>query len=367
MKLRKIVGILKDNATLSRAMARSESSTLSVAILRATSHEEAPPQERHVAAILSAGGSSSRLRVARCVAELLKRLRKTRSWAVALKSLIVVHRALREGSFIFQDQISALRPLRSDGGRNHLNLSDFSDHSTLAAWQASSWVRCYATYVDQWLHTCRVLGDFLGRCGATKSTVAALTSAELAADVAAVRDLLAAACECCHLARSLSGNAVVGEGLRLVLADTWQLQEEVVARLEEVRERMAVLQPAEARELLKSVQALEVQEKALRDVIIMKDLKGPECAHGTLRVEDLLPKVREGLRAVAEFKPLVTGAVKGRKISQSARFDRHTFVTSFRSTDGRMEGGGGGGGAAIEFASSTYGNCWRYNGVDSLI
>uniref|UniRef100_A0A0D6R006 ENTH domain-containing protein n=1 Tax=Araucaria cunninghamii TaxID=56994 RepID=A0A0D6R006_ARACU len=359
MKLRRLVGIVKDNAAVSRAITNTEFSALHIAILRATSHEESPPQEKHVAMILSAGSSSSRLRAARCVAELLKRLTKTRNWAVALKSLIVVHRTLREGSFIFQDQLS-LSPFR--GGRNYLNMVNFRDCSSPAAWQASSWVRCYARYVDQWLSTCRVLGTFLGRGSTAAWTVTGLGNDELAGNLAALRDLLAAACDCCHQSRPLADNPVVSEGMRLVFTDAWQLEEEALLMLEEVQERMVELSPREADDFLRVVEGLGAQQKEFRNTLIIADLVGPECAHVTERVGFCLARVGESLRTVSGFTPLVTREPKGRHVSQSARFVRQTPDT-FRSCSARMEGSA----AVTVSAEKCHDNFWHYNGIDSLI
>ncbi|GLJ47680.1 hypothetical protein SUGI_1006950 [Cryptomeria japonica] len=353
MKLRRLVGILKDKAAVSRAVANSQFASLHVAILRATSHEEAPPNEKHVAAILAAGGCSSRLRASRCVAELMERLTKTRNWAVALKCLILVHRILREGSFIFQDQLS-LYPFR--GGRNYLNLSNFRDPSSAVTWEVSNWIRSYATYMDQWLSTCRVLGAFFGRslepCMAT-----GLPNAELATELAALRDLLAAACECCQ--PLAPGNSVVLGALGVVLADTWELQEEVLHRLEEVRERMVGLSPGEAVEFLPVVEALAAQEDIFGGLLRV-DLAGIGCLQATVRAKGLSAKVRDSLRAVSEFKPLVTRIKLGwsrDNFSQSARFVRDS-ANGFHSGSARSQG------VILERVASDH---WIYDGNESLI
>ncbi|KAI5348533.1 hypothetical protein L3X38_001420 [Prunus dulcis] len=70
------VGLIKVN---------SEFKDLDITTVKATSHVECPPKERHVR------------NVAYCIHAPAKRLSKTRSWIVAIKTFIVVHRTLREG------------------------------------------------------------------------------------------------------------------------------------------------------------------------------------------------------------------------------------------------------------------------------
>jgi cell division protein FtsB len=59
---------------------------------------------------------------------------------------------------MFQDQFG-VQPAR--GGRNYLNLSGFRDRASAFAWQASAWVRWYATFIEQWIQTSAAIGDFL--------------------------------------------------------------------------------------------------------------------------------------------------------------------------------------------------------------
>lgn len=296
---------MKDKAAECRAIVRSPS-PIHLTIVRATSHRESPAREKHVQAIISAC-STSRVRVSRCVAELKRRLRKTRNWAVALKSLILIHRLLREGDFILQDQLSVDTFTR---GRSYLNLAGFKDNSTALTWHLSSWVRCYARYIDQWLCTCRALGEFLDGRSGDRST-SGLVNRELLRELSALGDLLAATCECLQGAPrdGQKSSPVVLEALRMVLVDTWQLREEVLVRLEDVRERISVLRPEEAAEFLSAVERLGAQEQAFK-VLMMESphpasLAAWEFAHVTERLRDCLVNVKDSLKAASGFKSLI--------------------------------------------------------------
>ncbi|GJN17997.1 hypothetical protein PR202_gb05108 [Eleusine coracana subsp. coracana] len=102
---RKAYGALKDTATVSLANLNSDFKDLDVAIVKATNHVECPPKERYLRKIVAATCiTSPRADVAYCIHALARRLAKTRNWIVALKTLVVIHRLLREGDPTFRDE-----------------------------------------------------------------------------------------------------------------------------------------------------------------------------------------------------------------------------------------------------------------------
>ncbi|CAL8989919.1 unnamed protein product [Prunus brigantina] len=101
-----------------------------IATVKATSHVECPPKERHIFSATSVTGP--RADVAYCIHALAKRLSKTRSWIVAIKTLIVIHRTLREGEPTFREE------LLNYSQRGHiLQISNFKDDSSPLAWDCS--------------------------------------------------------------------------------------------------------------------------------------------------------------------------------------------------------------------------------------
>eukprot|EP00249_Psilotum_nudum_P010355 c22490_g3_i1 orf=1-450(-) len=139
--LRKALGAIKDSTSVGLAKVNSECKDLDIAIVKATNHVECPPKEKHVRTIFSAiSAARSQADAAHCIHALARRLSKTHNWTVALKSLIVIHRTLREGSPSFRNEI-----LNYCGSRGHiLNMSHFKDDSSPNAWDFSAWVRTYA-------------------------------------------------------------------------------------------------------------------------------------------------------------------------------------------------------------------------------
>ncbi|KAL6911655.1 hypothetical protein ACP4OV_000460 [Aristida adscensionis] len=152
--IRKYVGALKDTTTVSIAKVNSDYKELDIAIVKATNHVENPAKEKYIRDIfyhLSAG--RPRADVAYCIRALGRRLSKTRNWAVALKTLIVIHRALREVDPTFRDELISYGRSSS----HMLHLSYFKDDSSAEAWDYSAWVRNYALYLEERLESFRVL------------------------------------------------------------------------------------------------------------------------------------------------------------------------------------------------------------------
>lgn len=152
--LRKTLGALKDTTTVSLAKINSDYKELDIAIVKATNHVERPAKERHIKAVFAAiSATRPRADVAYCIHALARRLSKTHNWAVALKTLIVIHRALREVDPTFQEEF-----INYGRSRGHvLNLAHFKDDSSPNAWDYSAWVRSYALFLEERLECFRVL------------------------------------------------------------------------------------------------------------------------------------------------------------------------------------------------------------------
>ncbi|WCJ29994.1 ENTH/ANTH/VHS superfamily protein [Euphorbia peplus] len=152
--LRKALGAIKDTTTVSLAKVNSDYKELDISIVRATNHVERPAKEKHIRAIFAAiSATRPRADVAYCIHALARRLSKTHNWAVALKTLIVIHRALREVDPTFHEEL-----INYGRSRSHmLNMSHFKDDSSPNAWDYSAWVRTYALFLEERLECFRVL------------------------------------------------------------------------------------------------------------------------------------------------------------------------------------------------------------------
>nr|XP_043624038.1 putative clathrin assembly protein At2g01600 [Erigeron canadensis] len=142
---RKAYGALKDQTKVGLAHVNSDFKEVDVAIVKATNHVECPPKERHIRKILAATSAMRpRADVQYCLHALARRLAKTRNWTVALKSLVVIHRALREGDPTFREEL-----LNFQQRARILQLANFKDDSSPVAWDCSAWVRTYGLFIEE--------------------------------------------------------------------------------------------------------------------------------------------------------------------------------------------------------------------------
>ncbi|KAG5242807.1 clathrin assembly protein [Salix suchowensis] len=145
MALRKAIGAVKDQTSISIAkVAANASPELEILVVKATSHDEDPADEKYYREIISLI-SSSRGYVNACVATISKRIRKTRDWIVALKALMLIHRVLIDGHPSFEEEI--LYATRR--GIRVLNMSGFRDEAHSNSWDHTGFVRFYAMYLDE--------------------------------------------------------------------------------------------------------------------------------------------------------------------------------------------------------------------------
>lgn len=157
-KLRKVIGAMKDQTSISIAKVSSNnSSNLDVAVLKATTHDEVPLDERYVNEVLVLT-SSNKIMAAACAQAIAKRIGRTRNWIVALKTLMLVLRIFQDGDPYFPREVL----LAMKRGAKILNLSSFRDDKNPSPWDYTAFVRTYALYLDERLN-CFLLGKLQRR------------------------------------------------------------------------------------------------------------------------------------------------------------------------------------------------------------
>ncbi|KAI5683250.1 hypothetical protein M9H77_04478 [Catharanthus roseus] len=144
-KLKKAIGAVKDQTSIGLAkVASNNTSNLEVAVLKATTHDDVPIEDRYVHEILQLV-SSNKLYAAACARAIGKRIGRTRNWIVALKSLMLVLRIFQDGDPYFPREV--LHAMKR--GAKILNLSSFRDDSNSSPWDFTAFVRTFALYLDE--------------------------------------------------------------------------------------------------------------------------------------------------------------------------------------------------------------------------
>ncbi|KAG2320247.1 hypothetical protein Bca4012_053437 [Brassica carinata] len=152
-KLKKAIGAVKDQTSISLAKVTNganrgrggDLTTLEVAILKATSHDEDVPIDDRLVSDILAIISSKKSHAAACAAAIGRRIGRTRNWIVALKSLVLVLRIFQDGDPYFPREV--LHVMKR--GAKILNLSTFRDDSNSRPWDYSAFVRTFALYLDE--------------------------------------------------------------------------------------------------------------------------------------------------------------------------------------------------------------------------
>ncbi|KAK6120630.1 hypothetical protein DH2020_045625 [Rehmannia glutinosa] len=144
-KLQRAIGAVKDQTSIGLAKVSSNTySNLEVAVLKATTHDDVPIDERYVTEVLHLV-SSNKFHAAACARAIGKRIGRTRNWIVALKSLMLVLRIFQDGDPYFPREV--LHAMKR--GAKILNLSSFRDDSNSSPWDFTSFVRTFALYLDE--------------------------------------------------------------------------------------------------------------------------------------------------------------------------------------------------------------------------
>lgn len=276
-KLAAILGLLKDQTAAGVARTSGPFSNLRLAIVMATNHEESLPEEKYVEEIIAAG-AGPRVQVSFCTELLVKRLAKTQSWCVAIKCLVILHRCIIDGSFLFQD---LLAHVSMKEGKDYLFFGNFRDG---ADWEYCLWVKNYARYLDERLSCSRTLKSHLDNKWVAESSQKKLEymmSEEVLFQLEALQNLLQELC-LCQPDSEAGEHPMIQGALVLVVTDSLKVYDEIRYRLNEMLSRVN-LQLSESLSLLHCCKRASVEMQSLdrfyelcKELRLFSDLPFPE-------------------------------------------------------------------------------------------
>ncbi|KAL5705448.1 hypothetical protein ACHQM5_023749 [Ranunculus cassubicifolius] len=266
MKLKHLIGIVKDKASISKTVLISKPNTtiLLITVLRATTHDPSiPPNQKHIDTLLAYGHNSSRNTAATCIEGLMDRLHKTHNAFVAFKCLITIHHILKKGSFILQDQLSR--------GSNYLNLSSFHDNSTTESLNMSFWIKWYARVLESVLLTSRSLGFFLSSSLTKKNDnrVSNLLDQDLLKELDILIRLIEEICKAPDIMNA-EGRKLIHESISLVDEDKSSVQSEIMIRVNELKERVNTVSFVDSVELVSLLTRYESCREKLSTLFLQR-------------------------------------------------------------------------------------------------
>ncbi|KAK9806363.1 hypothetical protein WJX72_011503 [[Myrmecia] bisecta] len=127
---------------------------LDIAIIKSTTSQfHVVPKEKHVRTLKGAvHPAQPRTQVGYVIGELVQRLHKATDWVTALKTLMVIHRLMRESDISFLEELLKYSESVTQGKGHVLNMDNFIDTTNIEGrFDMSEWVRAYGKYLDEQL------------------------------------------------------------------------------------------------------------------------------------------------------------------------------------------------------------------------
>ncbi|KAE8732751.1 PAZ domain-containing family protein [Hibiscus syriacus] len=144
-KLKKAIGSVKDHTSISLAkVVNTNSASLEVVVLKATTHDQSTIHERYVQEVLKTV-SSNHLFAGITARSIAKRLGKTKRWVVALKCLMLVLRIVQDGDPFFPKEVLHAMNQKAKS----LNLPTLRDGTNSIPYDYTVFVKSFESYLEE--------------------------------------------------------------------------------------------------------------------------------------------------------------------------------------------------------------------------
>ncbi|KAK7411545.1 hypothetical protein VNO78_02979 [Psophocarpus tetragonolobus] len=198
---------------------------LDAAIVKATNYKNVLPKEKHIRTIFqSLSPSKPRSEVVYCIHGLCTRFSQTNNWAVAMKTLIVIHRAIRELDTSIWEELVNYSQVKG----YMIDLSYIHDKSIPNDY--SIWIRNYALYLEERLQ-CFIIVNYDVATNSSKYSEK-LDTQDLLEQLPALQNLLSCLLDCkpwgavaCNRLIQFALSIVANESVKLYVAITIRVVE----------------------------------------------------------------------------------------------------------------------------------------------
>ena len=297
MSIRKALGAVKDQATIGIArVTGAVAPDLDVAIVRATSHDDATPDDRHAREVLRLASATGAAPA--CVASIACRLSRTHDYVIAAKCLALLHRlaaadadpdptedADGEGRTRYLHELLLPTLTGRRAGEPVLALLlDFRDEAHTASWDHSAFVRAYTTYLLDRVRFLVLLlpaprfadDDRVAIAGPPQASAADMDTEVLLGHARHLRHLLDRLLAC-RPAGSAGASRVVRAALHPLLSDSFRVYEDVALVLALLLDRFFDMDYPECVKAFETYVGTAKQIDALRAFYAWCDDAGVVC------------------------------------------------------------------------------------------
>ncbi|WCJ30178.1 ENTH/ANTH/VHS superfamily protein [Euphorbia peplus] len=296
--MRRAIGALKDSTTVGMVKVNSGKKRLQVAIVKATNHDEVLPKEKHMWTIFdSLSAASPRYDVAYCINALHKRLSKTRNWTVALKTLVVIHRALREVDCSFHEEL-----IHGSKGRLMLNLCHFRDESSPHAWDYSAWVRTYSLYLEERLECFSILKYDVQK---NQTRMKGLDTNTLLENLPSMQQLLFRLLDCKPEGAVVAHNSLIQYALSIIASESVNVYVAITDGLVQLIDKYFEMERHDALPTLDIYKKAASQGERLSEFFEMCRSLGFGEKHNYLKIEQPPPSFLAAMEEYVAEAPLV--------------------------------------------------------------
>eukprot|EP00884_Botryococcus_braunii_P012856 jgi/Botrbrau1/21571/Bobra.174_2s0068.2 len=245
---------------------RGDTSGLDVAVIKATTSQfHVPPKEKHVRTLKGAVHPEQGYYVTYVIKELVKRLHLATDWLTALKTLMVIHRLMRECDISFIQQLlkysdSEKHTRHQQKGSHILNMDNFIDTTNIEGrFEFSEYVRGYGKYLDEQLEVYARINFYLSpESTVEQSRLRSLNGKDLLFQLPVLQHLLTSLVSC--KPSNLAGrDEVVQASLLLVVKEGLGLYKVISEGIINVSDKFFDM------EYLDAVKGLEIYKQAVLD------------------------------------------------------------------------------------------------------
>ncbi|KAL3153723.1 hypothetical protein ABBQ32_013317 [Trebouxia sp. C0010 RCD-2024] len=205
---------------------KGETHEIDIAVVKSTAAQfHVVPKEKHVRTLKNCvHPARPRREVQYVISELVHRLHHANDWLTALKTLMVMHRLMRESNISFVEEMLKYSESTTVGKGHMLNMDNFIDTTNIEGrFEFSEWVRAYGKYLDEQLEVFHKIGFYQEQeHSGEQSKMRQLPAPDLLAQMPFLQKLLQRLLDC-KPTGGASHDAVVQQSLLTVLKESFKV------------------------------------------------------------------------------------------------------------------------------------------------